>query len=377
MLFSFDTAKTILSHSLPIFGSATVLAVTGLAQEANAFQLHNGLGFNAIVFNDLLAESGDTEGRLAVGGNLKLPGSYSVGDCSSGTIICSKPGNVLERSIDGSRIDLVVGGDITGSAAWGMNSGSARIGGNISGVDITTVPGSPNTIVDGLGNNLPVDFADLKADLRRDAHLLSTLDTTDGTAVTATPWSLVLKGTNSDLNVFNIDADTWAGSTGLTRYIDVPDGAKVIVNVAGERVDISGGQLNFGSEGCLDPAFAGIPGVKICGDPEDFSTRMLVNYYEAKTINLSAFDHQGSLLAPTANLSVSGGSVNGQSIVESAQARSGFEFHYRGNGGEVLDVSEMFPEDGGDNGDVTEIPEPSLLLGLLGVALMGVRRKRS
>ncbi len=379
---NFSAPMKKLSQASKTIGAASALLAASLLFPLNANAI-NGQGFNAIIFGDLNASGGDTEGRLAVGGDMLLPSSYSVGDCSSGPIICAEPGNSLPRSTDGSRIDLIVGGDITGNANWGMNSGSARIGGNINGVSITTASGSPNTIVSGLGVNIPFDFDATKTNLIGDSASLSTLLDTVGTSVERTAWSLTLAGTDPDLNVFNIDAATWAGSTGFTRYIDVPEGSQVVINVSGETVDISGGQVNFGTAGCLDPIFGIFPS---CQNPIEAASNTIVNYYEATTINMNGFEHQGSMLAPTATLTISGGAINGQTVVASANTSNGFEFHYRNFGGSFLDDSlfpntSTDPDTGSENtdstpttpdsgSDIAQVPEPATVLGLLGLGAL-------
>jgi len=361
--------KTFSQASKTIGAASALLAATLLFPlSANAIQLTNGQGFNAIIFGNLEADGGDTEGRLAVGGNMLLSGSYSVGDCSSGPIICGEEGNSL--SPEGSRIDLVVGGDITeisGDVNWGMNSGSARIGGNINGVNISTVAGSPNTIVSGLGANIPFDFATTAANLIADSASLSGLPNTAGTTVTNNWGDLVLKGTDPNLNVFNITAAEWTGD-GTTnvwrRTIDVPESAQVVINVSGETVNISGGDM-----------------------VGKYTGQTLVNYYEATDINISAFEHEGSMLAPNAKLTISGGAINGQTVVASANTSVGFEFHYRNFGGSFLD-DRLFPSTSTDSdsdsdidstpitpdpgSDIAEVPEPATALGLLGLGALGL-----
>lgn len=349
-----------------VMSAASALLGAGLLfpSSANAIQLTNARGFNAIIFGDLNASGGDTEGRLAVGGDMILPGSYSVGDCSSGSIICEYPGNSLPQSTDGSRIDLVVGGDIIGNASWGMNSGSASIGGNINGVSITTVPGSPNVIVDGLGANIPFDFATTEADLISDSAFLSTLPETAGTTVTNNWGELILQGTDPNVNVFNITAAEWTSSV-WRRTIDVPEDSQVVINVSGETVNISGGDMVFAPLYCSGWQ---------CPEVSEYSGRTLVNYYEATTINISGFEHEGSMLAPLAELIVSGGGINGQTVVASANTSNGFEFHYRDFGGDFLD-DDLFPEtptDPDPDPDVVEVPEPGTMLGLLGLGVLGL-----
>ncbi len=354
--------------ALPLVTAASIFVNPGVAK-ATSYQGLSYLlneGFSALVFGDLNTQGGDTEGRLLVGGDMNVDGSYSVGTCTSGTEICEDSLYNLSQS-NGERHDLIVGGDLSGSASWAMENGNAYIGGDLdSGVSIDGVNG--NQVYSGD----PMENLDNVLDKAYEQVLNLTSDLTEisaGTTGTVTDngYSLVLKGDDPYLNIFNVTAEQWGGS-GKTRYIDVPQGSQVVINVDGETVDISGGTIYYGEEGCMPEEF-GIPTAPVCEDPLDYSPNTIVNYYEATTVNISAFDHEATMLAPMAELNASGGSVNGTSVVASANTSNGFEFHYR---------PDEEGEDGG-NGDSSErVPEPNATFSLLalGVVCLLIRRQK-
>ncbi|MDD3546427.1 MAG: choice-of-anchor A family protein, partial [Kiritimatiellae bacterium] len=79
--------------------------------------------FNALIFGDFTAAGGDTDGRLAVGGNADIPASYSVG------IVID--GHPLPDYFGGSTDIFIVGGNLN-DGAWGVN-GNIVYGGERTG----------------------------------------------------------------------------------------------------------------------------------------------------------------------------------------------------------------------------------------------------
>ena len=100
----------------------------------------------------------------------------------------------------------------------------------------------------------------------------------------------------------------------------VPEGSSVLINVPGEIINISGGSMEI-------------------DEPEN----VLVNFYEATSISLQSFGVEGSVLAPQADLTFSGGSINGKAIIGGDVIQNnGAEFHsicYMGN--VTCDVCEL------------------------------------
>jgi choice-of-anchor A domain-containing protein len=296
--------------------------------------------YNAVVFGDHIATQADTEGRLAVGGNASLPGSYSVGHSVIG------PQNPQS---DGTRDDLVVKGNLTLQTGYvTVNYGNVKVGGSITG-DGQITQLSSNTTTSEV-TNLETDifnFEQVESLVRNYSSLWSGLETT-GTITTPTTQypSLTLTGTSTTLNVFNLTASEWTTSS---RYIDVPVDSTVIINISGTTVTTgTGGNVFFGnSEQQLDAS--------------NYRDNVIYNLYEATTVESSHLSWEGSVFAADATLTTSGGSINGQAFFDNVNQENSFEFH------NFSVLAENAP-----------VPEPSQAAALLGaVALaMAVRRRR-
>jgi choice-of-anchor A domain-containing protein len=168
-----------------------------------------------------------------------------------------------------------------------------------------------------LANPLPINFAQAMTDYQNLANGLSGL--------TGLAPSYVYQGqrgftgTNSSLNVFNLDGPNVAQA--LT--INAPGTSTVIVNVSGKSINWS----NFGvSLGGID------------------RTKVLFNFYEATSITFTNIGLEGSLLAPTANLYLTNGSVNGNAIAQSWNTEI-TEPHWYPFAGNLPDVAQT-PEPG-------------------------------
>ena len=259
--------------------------------------------FNAIVFGNARAIGGDTEGRLAVGGNFYAE-SYSVGTRSQA---------------DSAKNSLIVGGNLEAKWNWQVFNGNTKYGGNLVSSPSTV---APYTI--SKGNNL-LNFSEIESQLKGSSTYLSKLT---GTGTQEYKWSTyTLDGKDPFLNVFNVNANDWAIAS--DRQIFAPAGSTVLINVSGTSGSISSGlHLN---------------GVN--------NTNVIYNYYEATTLNVKNIALLGSLLAPNANLTLESGNINGVAAIASLNQINGGEFHnYQFNG--------SLP---------AEVPEPSTLLATLGL----------
>ncbi|MEI9958516.1 MAG: choice-of-anchor A family protein [Ferruginibacter sp.] len=97
-------------------------------------------------------------------------------------------------------------------------------------------------------------------------------------------------------------------------FINIPSGATVLVNIHNTTAVISGGNMTVNS----------------LGAPSNFGAgaNVLFNFKEATALNLNAFALLGSVLAPNATLTATGGSINGQAIIGgNVSMLDGFEFH--------------------------------------------------
>lgn len=280
--------------------------------------------FNALVFGDFSAVGGDTDGRLAVGGNADIPSNYSVGHAVYGHAISNLVGNAVDMFIVGGDLDdgtwgvngnIVLGGERTGSKRWMANGNVVR---KVVPVTFTEEGNVPS---DGSG----MSFTDLRTNLlARSASFAALEDRGVLVKDTSTPYHLTLTGTNTTLNVFNLTAAEWSVS-GTDIAISAPEGATVLVNVHGEGpVTITNG------------------GMLVSGTTREY---VLVNYADALSVNTSGFTHEGSVLAPKADATFSGGAINGRAVFGGTVATvTGFEFHNFFFLGDICTGSEPPPQ---------------------------------
>ncbi|MBE9464154.1 choice-of-anchor A family protein [Dyadobacter subterraneus] len=251
----------------------------------------NGNGnFNAIVFGNLHATGGDTEGRLAVAGDFTAPSSYSVGH---GSIGAPAPDNTD---------NFIVNGNFN-------NANNYSIVGNFIYNTVTAGSQYP-THASGQGTNIgPITnrlaFGTLKTNYVNLSTTLAAITTT-GTVVYNDYGNYVdiqLNGTTASTNVFSLTLPT--GKTFGLTFNSIPPNSQILVNVTNKIVDINGGSM-----------------------PDDLRTRMLFNFPLATNISLASYALQAAVLAPSADLSGNGGSINGQAIIGgNVEQTNGFEFH--------------------------------------------------
>lgn len=286
-----------------------------------------GLGaaqdFNMVTFGDFQSTS-DVEGKLAVGGTMTVSG-FSVG-------------SRLDASANGTDT-LVVGGTLNygggsvkyGNVAWG----TAYNGPGYNIAPNGTVRQDPNAF----------NFAAAQASLTGLSAQLGTLADTGNTFFNGYG-QVALTGTDAALNVFSMTTAQLATLNGFS--INVPTNSTTIINIFGNAASING----FGYSG------AGVNRHKT-----------LFNFVDATTFFAQHNGIEGSVLAPLANATMSGGSVNGQFIVNSATMLNGAEAHYYTFDGNV-------PPGGDLPGD--PIPEPGsmALLALGALPAVGLLRRR-
>ncbi len=261
-----------------------------------------GKRFNAVVFGSLTTSGGDAEGALLVWGNATLPSGYSVGIPVVGEP--AVPGG--DALIVGGDLFLgqqdVNGGIVYGGAYLGLDRWDADA---IRHVTPVTLDRAGNVPADGSGRTA----ADLRAAVTEVSSRVADWEA-DGTISTTIDGSLVLSGTNETRNVFSVTAEDWSGAQ-RDWIFDVPSGSKIVVNVIGAVVDIAQGRMVLP---------AGVSQVDV-----------LVNYVNATSLSFAGFDHEGSVLAPFASGTFSGGSVEGIAIFGGdVVAKDGFEFHNYG-----------------------------------------------
>lgn len=151
---------------------------------------------------------------------------------------------------------------------------------------------------------------------------------------------VILNGTGSGVNVFNITGSEWA-SLGKLTFSGPGTGA--IVNVSGTSLSRFV-NLDFGN---------------LAVD------QVIFNFYEATSVSMGGMHVNGSILAPSALVTLNGGSVSGSVVAD--------RFHSAGTHVGGIGFN-------GYNSPITAVPEPStwamLILGF-GAVGAAMRRRRT
>lgn len=273
-------------------GTQNILTIPA-AQLSSDFK---GTGnFNAIIFGNFASNSGDVEGRLAVGGNFNVAtGGYSVGTAGVGVNAPNNTDNFIVNGVFSN----------TGGGNWGLRGNmvyNTAPNGTVFPSPIsqgTITGGKPNYIVFS-GNTL----------LDRYKALSTSLDgyTNNGSVVFDGYHQYKLTGTSPGLNVFDLTLP--ASMTSDEINITVPAGSTTIVNILNQTLAIDGGSM-------------------VINNSQDANTKVLFNFPNATSVTLKSYKFIGSFLAPKAALNGNGGSINGQAIVGGDfDQKGGFEFH--------------------------------------------------
>jgi len=311
--------------------SVTILVVTalGLSQKASATGLGVASDYNVFTIRNINQQSTDIEGKLAAGGNVNFVGGI-------GSKLATNSGNVV---VAGNNLTLSNGQVSNGNAVYGV---SANIASN---------EGLPNG---KLSQGNPIDFNAAGTQLESLSQSLASL-TPNGTT-TVNKWGDInLTGSDSQLNVFNLDGSALSKTNNFT--INSNSGSTVIVNVSGTNVSLS----NFG--------------FNISGTNQQ---HILYNFYQATTLTASGVGIQGSILAPLANFTFNNGQVNGNMVVASLSGKG--EFHnylFQGNLPSTQGTSTPKKPTTQDTSTPKKVPEPANLVGLgLIAAILGLSRSR-
>jgi len=219
--------------------------------------------YNLFLLGDY-TEGHDVVGKVAAGGNITLTdfavGSGLLGPDFSNTLVA------------GGNLSLLRG------AVWG----DTVYGGTLSAD--TTVSFPRGTVSQGT----PIDFAARFTQLRDLSAQLAGLSV-NGTTTRESWGGVMLSGTSTDVNVFDMQADIFTGATLLS--ITAPAGSLVVVNIHGTAASL----------GAFGHSFSG--GI----DQHD----ILYNFVEATSITAAGFGFWGTVLAPYADVTFFDGSWDG------------------------------------------------------------------
>lgn len=235
--------------------------------------------FNAFIFTTMTSVNGDTEGRLAVGGNATLT-NWGVAQ--------NFPGSAKGET------DLVVGGNLKWTNGQ-LFKGDGKVGGTIT----TTGVGTPNgTITTGTA----IDFTDARNQLTQTSAYLGSLASNGTTSIAYNGISMM--GTDALLNVFNLStanlnvANNWK--------ISAPAGSTVLVNITGTSAVMQ----NFAMQ---------LSGVT--------AATVLLNFSDASSLKITNLSPEGSILAPFADVNFQNGHVVGNFVANSLVSTNA-QFNY-------------------------------------------------
>lgn len=243
----------------------------------------------------------EIEGRMAVGGDFVMhkTTSFGVSESGGGSFVLGDTGNWA----------LNVHGDLYVTSS----SGSVHVGtnGRATGQYKIRIGGSAY-----LNGSLSADVVDSVSSTDVNiTSLLATVSSLSDSMSNATPtvnltqltpgWGPTLKGTESDIEIFNLEGSQLnqvGYSTNITFTDSIKSGATIILNVSGTVIDVGY-----------------VLGVGRMNDPYNDSTadddavvyNVLWNFYEADTINLLR-DLNGTIFAPEAEYIEVNGNLNGR-----------------------------------------------------------------
>ncbi|MDY7229533.1 choice-of-anchor A family protein [Hyalangium rubrum] len=245
-------------------GSSSSAQSTGGFGQAMQACIEVQLGdYNLFLLEDY-NQGTSVQGKVAAGGAITLNG-FAIG--------AGLPDGTTAQT-------LVAGGDL--SLSNGGVHGDAWYGGTYSAdSSVTFSRGLPSM-------GTPIDFAARGAELHGLSSALAGLGF-NGTT-TREPWGgLMMRGTDPELNVFQVNASAFNGA--VLWSIDAPAGSFVVVNILGATASFRGFDIQFGG---------GIA-----------AQAVLYNFVEATAIQAQGFGFRGTVLAPGAELHFSTGSFEG------------------------------------------------------------------
>lgn len=290
-----------------------VLAAISAPAAAGTIDLGVASNYNVFVFDGY-------QGRNSIGGAVAVGGSANLSSSS------------ISNTTDNAYA-LVVGNNLT--KEWGNIGGTTWVGGSV------TAPQWDWYNNYSTATASPVDFSAAKSQLTTLSNQLASASAT-GSVDYKYGTGGYLTGTNASIEYFNLSGSDLLSINNWTLN-NIVSGATLILNIAGNSSSLSGG-WTFGNY------------------------NVLLNFYEATTVNVGGISLDASILATHAQITGGSGTVNG-TIVANAWNNN-------------LDIGANNPFVAVTTLDniTAAVPEPhdyALLLAGLGViGLTATRRKR-
>jgi len=374
-------SKIVMAFTIFVLTSAFTL--TSIPVGAVAIDLGDASKYNAFIKNDFKVKGTDTQGRVAIGGNLTVEGGHDIGA-------------EITNFAMGDGPSLVVGGNIVkNNNEWGSAGfiniykdhpsilGDVMYAGDV--IDNSSGGGFLGHLHQVSTNNLPVDFDNAFAHLNQLSSELMATTANGSTTSAGVNWQGNITGpltftphtTPSD-NVYVFEV-TQAQLNSTTEWSveGVSDNAALIFNVinpnrekskenwAGNKDTCSAGQI-----GCVHFSQTNI---SINGQllseryrkdtfNAEHQQKILFNFGHATQVNLAS-DIYGSVLAPHADLKANPSVIWGQVIGKSWEGNMQINYN-------------PFPALGANSPGPTPVPSPEVIwIFALALTLLYVNNK--
>jgi choice-of-anchor A domain-containing protein len=332
--------------SAAVTGTLLVTFAASPVRANSTTALLGATGFNIFTLSDFTVSNTDVAGRIGVGGNFN-PGNANG---SQGfTVVSNQSGTAINDPI--SAYDFVVAGNLynngtqmSGGGSTFTDNGGGSVGGTIYSGSYAGPSYLSHSAITAPQLTSPIDFYTASTQLPALATQLSTNAASQvNKTVNVYNKGVTLVAGSCTLCVINLTSaevgNALAGGGGGIN-ITAPSGSTVVVNVNGATVNIAGSSIT-------------INGIE--------KNQVLWNFYNATQINYSTVGWQGSILAPIATFTGSGGNIDGQLIVYKDSAST--EVHNYLFTGDLPALASSTPE------------PATWLISLSGLCVFAARRK--
>ena len=257
----------------------------------------------------------EVQGAMAVDGNFSGFNFY-FGDMLTNTVVLAAAGN-----ISGSLA-------VIGAGNSGVYGGSdyAHVPADYCTPSPCSLPES-NLVPASTNNPLP-NFSAINAALTSESATLGALTSTAGTTIAPSLPTLVLTGTNTQENVFDLAPGELAATSNL--YVNVPPGSSTVINVPDTSVNCSGTaclQIAYYWDGSVYEAGNASPGPTV----QALEANTVLNFPNATSVNLNSAGPSLNILAPYADFTFINGNIIG--YVYANQVNGTFENELPWSGG--------------------------------------------
>lgn len=310
--------------------------------------------WNLVSFNNFQSYN-HVDGRVFVGGTFTAGGNFTVQNNNIPTTTYGTPaltvvGNAALNGSVNAGGGISIGGNASGSFNNNGNNVVTYGGTNNASANNTTFTSGGSSFT----NTLQSQSNDIKASLTSLSSNLQALSTTSNVSFNASDSNnqkLIVSGTG--LAVFNMTEAQFEGiGQNSQLLVTVPNGATLVVNVAGTDIDLAGKINRFTND-----------------------SNVIWNFYQATTVDI-AQQFSGSVLGVFADITVgNAGNIDGSIVGNNVKQNANGEIHNNYFQGDLSSI-------GSGSGTPSTAPEPStwamliLGFGLIG-AMMRTRNRRT